>query len=255
MHDKTKLRRQDFWTALLMMAVCGFFLIKTAEIPFIRAGAGGVQAGHWYNSPALVPYGIWGALMLLSVALLVIAIRQGGMPRAIAPGVALAGSWTPALMRVVAVSVVMLAYIFALVPRVDFALCSALVMLALIYGFHETRPRATLIAVVAVLVPSAYALVANFPQARWNTPHDDDWLTLASFLMLIPIMWIDCARVGRVDGFIKAAPLIAFVVPLLLIITMAFGFRQNVPNRTGLLFSQIEYQFYVNWRPFIRGLM
>lgn len=255
MHHKTKLRRQDFWTALLLIAVSSAFIAKTAEIPFIRTGVGGVAAGHWYNSPALVPYGIFGTLLLLSVGLLITAIREGGWPHRLSFCTLVTRLLTQDVGRIAAVSVIMLAYIFALVPRVDFTLCSALVMLALIHGFHETRPRATLIAVVAVLIPSAYALAVNFPQARWNAPHDDDWLTLAVFLTLIPVMWIDCARAGRVDGFIKAAPVIAFVVPLLLIITMAFGFRQNVPNRTGLLFSQIEYHFYVNWRPFIRGLM
>jgi len=255
MQEKTKLRRQDFWTALLLIAVSVAFIAKTAEIPFIRTGAGGVAAGHWYNSPALVPYGIFGALLLLSVGLLITAIRDGGSPQGLSIQTLRALLLTQDSARIAAVSVIMLAYIFALVPRVDFTLCSALVMLALIYGFHETRPRATLIATIAVLIPSAYALAVNFPQARWNAPHDDDWLTLATFLALIPVMWTDCARAGRVDGFIKSAPVVAFVVPLLLIIAMAFGFRQNVPNRTGLLFTQIEYHFYVNWRPFVRGLM
>lgn len=250
MQDKTKLRRQDFWTALTLIALSLGFIAKTAEIPFIRKGAGGVAAGHWYNSPALVPYGIFGTLLALSVGLLVIAIREGGLPRALP----FPRQFTPETTRLMAVSVIMLAYIFALVPRVDFILSSALVLLSLIYGFHETRLRATLIATCAVLIPSAYALMMNFPQARWSAPHDDDWLTLALFVGLVPIMLTDCARAGRVDGFIKVAPVIAFVAPLLLIIAMAFGFRQNVPNRTGLLFAQIEYHFYVTWRPFVRGL-
>jgi hypothetical protein len=255
MQEKTKLRRQDFWTALLLIAVSIAFIAKTAEIPFIRTGTGGVAAGHWYNSPALVPYGIFGTLLILSLGLLIISIRDGGWPNGLSLRALRTRLVTQDATRIAAVSLIMLAYIFALVPRVDFTLCSALVMLALIYGFHEKRARATLIATIAVLIPSVYALAVNFPQARWNAPHDDDWLTLAVFLALIPVMWIDCARAGRVDGFIKAAPVIAFVVPLLLIIAMAFGFRQNVPNRTGLMFSQIEYHFYVNWRPFVRGLL
>ena len=41
----------------------------------------------------------------------------------------------------------------------------------------------------------------------------------------------------------------AVLVPLMLVLAMAFGFRQNVPNRSGLLFSQIEYHYYVTLKP------
>jgi hypothetical protein len=51
---------------------------------------------------------------------------------------------------------------------------------------------------------------------------------------------------GRVA---RATPWIAVLAPLVLICAMAFGFRQNIPNRGGLLFSQIEYHYYVTLRP------
>jgi len=47
----------------------------------------------------------------------------------------------------------------------------------------------------------------------------------------------------------RATPWIAALAPLILICAMAFGFRQNIPNRGGLLFSQIEYHYYVTLRP------
>ena len=254
MTDRTALRRQDFWTALGLIAASLFFLWRTEEIPFFRADAAGVEAGHWYNSAALVPYGIFAGILLLAVALLANAIRQGGTPRSLSDIGALAWATSSPGARMLAAAVVMLAYIFCLVPRVDFILASALVLLALVYGFHEMRPRATIVALVAVLIPSFYALSIHYPQSEWNAPHDDDWLTLVAFVVLAIAVPIEVkASGGTIDRYIRTAPLIAFVVPFLLVIAMAFGFRQNVPNRTGLLFQTIEYQYYVTVKPWLAG--
>ncbi len=259
MQDLTTRRRQDFWTALLLIAVSLFFLQQTSEIPFFKADAAGVDAGQWYNSAALVPFGIFGLLLLLSIGLLINAIRHGGLPESFRGG-ALAWyrvvNWAARsdVSRMVATALIMLAYIFALVPRVDFTIASALVLLALIYGFNATRPRATAIALVAVLLPSLFSLIAFFPRARWGASHLDDILVLAAFLLLIPIALIETRRAeGKIGQVLKLAPLLAFLFPLFLVIVMAFGFRQNIPTRTGLLFQQIEYHYYVTLKPWLGG--
>ena len=243
-------RQQDFWTALVVIATSIFFLYKTSEIPFFKADAAGVDAGQWYNSAALVPYGIFASILVLGLALMVTAIRQGGSPSRTQFEPVL--RWLISSERMMAVAIIMLCYIFALIPRVDFILSSALVVLALIYGFHETRARATILAMLAVLVASAYAMVMHFPQSEWSMPHDDDWVTLIAFVLLVFIMFIEIRMSGeRPDRYIRLAPAIALFVPFFLIAAMAFGFRQNVPNRTGLLFKQIEYHYYVSIKPWL----
>jgi len=252
MHDRAALRRQDFWTALLLAGLSLFFLWKTSEIPFFRANAAGVESGRWYNSAAIVPYAIFATILVLSLGLLVTAIRQGGAPwlrRAVT-----ADAETGGLARLCAVAAIMLFYIFALVPRVDFTIASALVLQALIYGFHETRARATAIAVAAVAIPALYALAMHFPRSEWNTPHDDDWITLAAFVILALVALVETRLShGRLDKAIAIAPVLSVLVPFLLVIAMAFGFRQNVPNRTGLLFKQVEYHYYVTVKPWLAG--
>jgi len=246
-------RRQDFWTALALIAGSLVMLNETAGIPFFKADAAGVEAGQWYNSAALVPFVIFGLLLLLSLGLLVNAIRQGGLPAGPVGGGAI-WAWLsrPEVARMTAAAVIMLAYIFALVPRVDFIVGSALVLMALIYGFNETRARATWIALILVLLPSLYALIAHYPQAEWAAPHDDDWVTLAAFLLLVPLALVETKlSQGRIGKVLRAAPLVSLIFPLLLVLAMAFGFRQNVPNRGGLLFQQIEYHYFVTLRPWL----
>lgn len=47
----------------------------------------------------------------------------------------------------------------------------------------------------------------------------------------------------------RLTPVIAVAAPLILVCAMAFGFRQNVPARGGLIFKQIEYHWYVTLKP------
>ncbi|WP_419913098.1 hypothetical protein [Hoeflea sp.] len=246
MADTIVMRRRDFWTSLFLIVVSAFFLYQTSLIPFFKADAAGVQ-GAWFNSAALVPFGIFSALLLLACALLVIAIKGGGATR---PFESEALGFTAAeAERLLCVAAILCAYIFLLVPRVDFIACSALLITALIWGFHTGNATARRLSTVMVLLPATYAGIAHFPRAEWTKPHDDDIATLVAFVLLTLLMFGYERRRGLVTGVVRLTPVIAVCAPLLLVVAMAFGFRQNVPNRQGLIFSQIEYHYYVTLKP------
>lgn len=243
--DKTVLRTRDVWGAIVLIGTAAFFLWRTRTIPFLGENRAGVSGADWYNSAAIVPLGIWTAILLLGIVLLVTALRQGGGAGALsAAGI----GWNPSeALRIATIAAIMACYVFALVPRVDFIIASGLAITAMIWGFHDGRPGRMAIAAIAVAVPALYALVEHLPQAEWNAPHDDDLVALAAWSALT-IVALAAGR-GRV---IRAVPFIAILVPTLLVCAIAFGFRQNVPNRGGLLFAQIEYQYYVTLRPLWR---
>ncbi|WP_246660341.1 hypothetical protein [Nitratireductor sp. XY-223] len=244
--DTTIMRRRDFWTALFLIVVSAFFLYRTSLIPFFRADAAGVQ-GAWFNSAALVPLGIFSALLLLSFVLLAIAIRDGGATQLLrSKALGFTGGEAE---RLLCVALILCAYIFLLVPRVDFIACSALLITALIWGFHTGNPVARRLSTLLVLLPALYAGIAHFPRAEWTKPHDDDIATVAAFALLTAVMFAYERRRGPVSRVVRLTPVIAIIVPLLLVIAMAFGFRQNVPNRQGLLFSKIDYHYYVTLKP------
>lgn len=251
MDEKTILRARDFWTSIVLFVASLFFLFQTSKIPFFNSASAGVDSAQWYDSAALVPFGIFGILLVLSIVLFVISIRDGGAKVALsAVGLDID---LHEIKRLFSISLILAAYIFALVPRVDFIICSALMITALIWGYHRGFRPVTYIATAAVIVPSLYALIVNFPQSQWGKPHDDDWFTLISFLALTATMFVVEFRAKKIDRVIKVTPVVAVLCPLILVLAMAFGFRQNVPNRTGLLFSQIEYNYYVNLRPLWQG--
>lgn len=250
MTDRAVMRRRDFWTSIFLIVVSAFFLYQTSLIPFFKADAAGVQ-GAWFNSAALVPFGIFSALFLLALVLLAVAVKDGGMAGALS---ARAMGFTKAeAERLFCVTLILCAYIFALVPRTDFIACSALLITALIWGFHSGNRFAMRLSTLAVVLPSAYALIVRFPRDQWTKPHDDDIVVIVAFLILTGLMFVLSRRLGVMDRVVRITPVIAVLTPLLLVIAMAFGFRQNVPNRQGLIFSKIEYHYYVTLRPFWSG--
>lgn len=243
MEDNTELRARDFWTSLILIAVSTFFLWRTTHIPFFATQTAGVSSGDWYNSAAVVPYGIFGLMLLVSFGLLVISIKDGGAARALyGAGV----DWDrDEVIRMGCISAILFFYIFALVPRVDFIIASALLISTMIFGFHGGHPDRMKLAAIVVSIAGIYALVMNFPRSEWAKPHDDDWLTLALWFGFTVYTLLRHRREVQV----RVAPFMAVFVPLALVLAMAFGFRQNVPNRSGLIFSQIEYHYYVTLKP------
>ncbi len=244
--DTEVLRTRDFWGALALMAISAFFLWRTFDIPLWGENRAGVSSANWYNSAAIVPLGIFSALAALSLVLLGISIRAGGAQRALS-SVGIGWSAKEAL-RFSTIGIILFFYVAGLVPRVDFVLCSGLLITALTFGFHKGQGRRMILAALSVAVAGGYALAAHLPQSEWAA-HDDDWLTLLVWIGLT--VWMLCRARG--DRVLKAVPTIAVIVPALLVCAMAFGFRQNVPNRGGLLFKQIEYHYYVTIRPLWRG--
>ncbi len=244
--DTEILRARDFWGALVLMGLSVFFLWKTLDIPLWGGNRAGVNAAAWYNSAAIVPLGIFSALLALSFLLLVMAVRAGGAGRALS---AVGIGWNAdEALRFVTIAVILFFYIAALVPRVDFILSSGLLITALTFGYHGGIRARMMLSATVMAASGTYALVAHFPRSEWAA-HDDDWLTLIVWAALTIWMLIR----ARGDRVLKIAPIIAVIAPTVLVCAMAFGFRQNVPNRGGLIFKQIEYHYYVTIRPIWRS--
>lgn len=240
------LRARDFWGALVLMAVSLFFLVRTFDIPLWGGNRAGVASASWYNSAAIVPLGIFTSLLVLSVVLLIIAIKAGGAQRALS---SVGIGWNAAeALRFVAIGIILFFYVAGLVPRVDFVASSGLLITALIFGFYQGQPQRMLLSAFVVAFAGTYAFTAHLPQSEWGA-HDDDVVTLILWAALT--VWVMINTKG--DRVLRIVPVLAVVAPLILVCAMAFGFRQNVPNRGGIIFSQIEYHYYVTLRPLWRS--
>lgn len=241
----TTLRARDFWASLLLIVVSLFFLWKTSSIPLFGANRAGVSGADWYNSAAIVPFAIFTGILCLSIALLINAIRSGGAAVALS-SVGIGWDATEAF-RFATLAVIIPVYVVGLVPRVDFIVASGLLITALIFGFYGGHRWRALLAAIMIGTPGAYALIMHLPQSEWRAL-DDDWVTLLFWVALTGVVLFHARR----EKLCRAIPVLAVLAPFILVCAMAFGFRQNVPARTGLLFQHIEYQYYVTLRPLWR---
>lgn len=239
--DIQVLRARDFWTALVLIAASLFFLWKTMGIP-LWGDLGGVKGVNWYDSAAIVPLFIFGGMLALSFVLLLNAIRAGGAQHALS---AIGIGWDKAeALRSLCIGLILLAYIVGLVPRVDFIICSGLLITALTYGFYGGHAKRAVLATGFVFLSGLFAFATNLPQSSWGK-HNDDIVTLILWIVLLGVV----ALKSRTEPLLRVVPLIAILAPFILVCAMAFGFRQNVPARTGLVFKHIEYHYYVTLRP------
>ena len=240
--DKAVLRARDLWTSIGLFALSVFFIWQTTYIPLFGGNRAGVSGSDWYNSAAIVPYGIFGLLLLLSLALLKVSIRDGGAARALS---AVGIGWNSAeAVRFTTIGVILFFYIASLVPRFDFIIASGLLITALIYGYHEGHRSRMWIAAAVVAGPGLYAMIRHLPQKDWGA-HDDDVVTLLAWVGLTAWTLLRNPR----DRVTRITPVLATLAPFILVCAVAFGFHQNVPNRGGLFFSQIEYHYYVTLKP------
>ena len=137
MKDVKSLRKADFWTSIVLFALGVAMFIGATTFPMTDS-YGGVQ-NVWYVSPALFPLIIATALVILSLVLFANAILTVGVRDAIACIGGLSYRLSERDVRLVMVIALISAYVYALVPRVDFFLATALFLQAFIGSFYPER--------------------------------------------------------------------------------------------------------------------
>jgi hypothetical protein len=139
--DTKTLRKGDFWTSLILFAV-SVAMIATATTFPMTDSYGGVQ-NVWYVSPALFPLIVGGVLVLLSAVLFVNAVVSGGARDALASLQKIGGRLADRDIRLILIVALISAYVYALIPRVDHFIGTALFLQAFILSFYGDRADLT----------------------------------------------------------------------------------------------------------------
>ncbi|WP_430474373.1 tripartite tricarboxylate transporter TctB family protein [Thalassospira lucentensis] len=136
----TKKRRADFFTSILLLVLSIAMLAETLTFPM--ADSYGGVSNVWYVSPALFPLLVSGLLIVMALILMSRAIRDGGMAQAIEDlpnfGRFLASE---NLHRLLVLIGIISAYVYALVPNIDFWIASFAFLTVLIAPFYIDDPR------------------------------------------------------------------------------------------------------------------
>ena len=236
------LRRADLWTGLGLMAFAVAMLGVTFTFP-ITDSFGGVR-NVWYVSPALLPLLIGFTILLLSGLLVHRAARELG-----ADGVRDAlhlpkvDSVSPRTLRLWMILGGICCYVYVLVPRVDFAVATALFLMPFIYAFHLDREASVLRNLVAVV---AIGVAAGLTSLIAPAEAHDLAVDGVGLVALVTVAWVNLSALRR-----RGLPLrywwhgliISLATPLILSIVFRYGLLVPMPHE-GTILSAIDAARY-----------
>jgi len=122
MMEKAKLRGADLITSALFFLLAVWIIAEAFTMP-LKDSYAGVDS-VWYVSPALMPLIIGGAMMLLSIAIFVHAMRNGGLEslKSIWAGRDKSGLLSDKNIRYASVLVPLVSLVYMNLTRIDFFL-------------------------------------------------------------------------------------------------------------------------------------
>jgi hypothetical protein len=227
-----RLRKADFWTALVILAIGIFMMIEALGYPLEGSYAG--VRNVWYVSPALFPLMVAGMLILLSAYLLLNAIRAGGARAAI---IELAeGAWGTAFRSAIDVWIVCLmlaAYIVILVPRIDFTIATIPTLFTFLAVYYVERPsvaRRGLVIFLSIAVLLLGVTAVGFQPASRSAGFY--WRDAAIFVAALAQIAVVASTVWRDDEAwprLRRSIVVAFVTPLLLSVIFKYGLIVPLP--------------------------
>ena len=181
MDSQIRMRRADCWTSLIFFGIAAGMIGSALTMPLTESFAG-VQ-NVWYVSPALLPLMIAGGLLVLSVALLLNAVRTGGARAALAS----LGRWNTTdgdtTTRTFLAIAIIGGYVYGLIPRVDYVVATTLFLLVFIGGYYLgqkdiLRRQAAVFLTVAAAAGTA-ALLGAYPPPGTMPRYALDLIVLA----------------------------------------------------------------------------
>ena len=135
--SKKRLRGIDFWCGVAVMLFGAFVVFEGFGMP-LEDSWGGVQ-NVWYVSPALSPIFVGIGLILLGILLCSIGLREAGgaeIRRVLRSALAADTLLSLPLQRFVAAAAIPAAYIYVLIPRIDFCIASLFFLWSYMMLFH-----------------------------------------------------------------------------------------------------------------------
>lgn len=241
MLPKERLRRADTFFSLLVV-IAGLAIVLSAMTFPRGAELSGVR-NDWYVSPALMPYIIGTGLVLMGIVLFFTGLREtgaAGVREALASlGTALArlGTPSPGSLRFLAVTVTVVTSVFLYMPRVDFVLSAAFLLISLMsmFAFEDDAllKRFLILFVILALPMIAYfvsGLGARFEESFYYASDIPGGLLLALYLILSA----KAAGRERQGRFLRLV-LIAFAVPGILVPLFKYLLYIPFPREGGIV--------------------
>jgi len=177
------LRIQDFVTSIVLFIFGLFIIIGAAQMP-VSSSYGGVK-NVWYVSPALFPFIIGGSMLVLSILLGFVAVKEVGMESIIKRvghfgDDGLMGTFLKERnLRYIAILSFFVFYVYLFIPRIDYFLATfnfLLVFMSIFYfNDYSLLKKLYKFYLIGSLLFLAY-FILNIDQLFGRVPYFADYL-------------------------------------------------------------------------------
>ena len=251
MMEREKLRKADFFSGGVVLAVGLFIISQGVQMP-MKDSWGGVQ-NVWFVSPALFPLFVGAMLCLLGALLMRTAVRSVGAEglrevfQFIGSSRLMEFLKTGESARFYGIVLNLFVYVYLMVPRIDFFLASVFFLLTFFFmyycGGHDAMMRflwlllgwaALLLLLIAVAADQGVSAVLVAPL---------DWLAVVALVVLVAVAVHTFRDEEESRRKLRTSLLLGITGPLL--IGVIFKFLLLVPlPREGIVVWLLELIWY-----------
>jgi hypothetical protein len=137
--DKVEMRKKDFITSLILIAFGIFMILYTITVIPMKDSWGGVM-NVWFVSPGLFPVWIGGLIIIMGIVLCNRAIKDGGAKKFFEDLSRREKESSGKMLRFLGILLVIVAYVYLYIPRIDYFLSTMLCLMVFISLFYLDRP-------------------------------------------------------------------------------------------------------------------
>lgn len=238
MLDKSKLRGADFITSIGLIAFGIWVLFQTFQMPMKDTYGGVINV--WYVSPALFPLFIGAGIILLSLNILIHALKTGGLQvfkefLQSKKGFHL----TEKGYRFLAILVPLLSLVYMNLPRIDFFLSILLFLLFFItvFYFDEFNLLKKLLAFYSIEMGVLLLLFLTGIDTILTQAFRYSIDILALVLIVALYLFLKLCIKGQEEykQKLRHALFISILTPLLLVPSFRFFLRVPLPKEGGIV--------------------
>lgn len=237
MMEQKQLRQADFAMGIGFVLFGLWIVGQAAGMP--RTASFGDVSNVWYVSPALLPFIIGGCVTILGAVLLTQAVISGGARDFIASVKRFRPKITEKGLRFSAIVVALIAYVYLLVPHVDFYVATLLFLAFTTLTFYfedEAYLRTSFVtflivcAVLAVLFFGGLAAALNAAFA-----YTTDVIALLAAIVMLVLGRRAARQIEHGVRKFRLAALLSVVVPFVITPLFRFVLLVRLPNEGGIV--------------------
>ncbi len=251
MMEKESLRKADIFSGSLIVLLGLFIISQAVQMP-MKDSWGGVQ-NVWFVSPALFPLLVGGMLVFLGFILIVVAFKSTGKEGIQNVVSFLTGKELvsflkyPQTVRFYVIVFNLLAFVFLMVPHIDFFLAAIFFLLVsfVMFYFGDHRHLLKIFSFTACgdLVVFLFLIQGLDKKITGITDFGADWLTIIFILALCLVAGSGVKGQQELKNKFRLSLIIAVVAPLTIGIIFKYFLLVPMPHE-GLIVQLLDSIWY-----------